>query len=164
MPQTRVSVARTSARKSSQPRSLRRSIRPTSCPDAFAAAPTEASPWSMKLATTLARFRKLAKPGRAMPGNTSVTRIGRLPSGSLQKGAEDAGLGVPGERRGEAARQRVALVVADRRAQAGVGERAVHALAVGEQEVRDLGRDGGRELGARREARAGEIVDAEEFG
>src|SRR5690242_612624 len=115
----------------------------------------------MKLASTLARFRKLSKPGRAMPGNTSVTRIG---CSSLQQGAEDAGLGVPGERRGEAARQRVTLIVADRRAQAGVGERAVHALPVGEQEVRDLGRDGGRELGARREARAGEIVDAEEFG
>src|ERR1051325_10894857 len=115
----------------------------------------------MKLASTLARFRKLSKPGRAMPGNTSVTRIG---CSSLQQGAEDAGLGVPGERRGEAARQGVTLIVADRRAQAGVGERAMHACAVGEEKVRDLGGNGGGQLAAWREPRPREIVDAQQLG
>src|SRR5437762_2563141 len=64
MPHTGVSLARTRDRKWSQPVSARRSIRPTSWPAAFAAAPTDASPWAMKLASTLGRLLKLSKPGR----------------------------------------------------------------------------------------------------
>src|SRR5207237_177059 len=103
MPHTGVSLDRIRDRKCSHPLSARRSIRPTAWPAAFAAAPTEARPWSMKLASTLGRFLKLSKPGRAMPGKTSVTRIGdRLSTSSLEDRLEGGSLGVRGERGGEA--------------------------------------------------------------
>src|SRR5437870_4736126 len=105
MPHTGVSLDRTRDRTCSHPLSARRSIRPTAWPAAFAAAPTEARPWSMKLASTLGRFLKLSKPGRAMPGKTSVTRIGdRLSTSSLEDRLGGARLGVPGERGGGRAR------------------------------------------------------------
>src|SRR5437870_13388475 len=112
MPHTGVSLDRTRDRKCSHPLSPRRSIRPTAWPAAFAAAPTEARPWSMKLASTLGRFLKLSKPGRAMPGKTSVTRIGdRLSTSSLEDRLEGARLGVPAQPRGDAAVARGALGV-----------------------------------------------------
>src|ERR1041385_2449455 len=114
----------------------------------------------MKLASTVVRFRKLSKPGRAMPGKTRVTRIG---CPSLEQRAEDAGLGVPGERCREAARQGVPLVVADRGAETRVGEGAVHALAVGEEEVGALGTARRGESRPERETVAGETVDAEQL-
>src|SRR5438094_7414700 len=165
MPHTGVSLARTRDRKWSQPVSARRSIRPTSWPAAFAAAPTDASPWSMKLASTLGRLLKLSKPGRAIPGKTRVTRIGSLRS--FEQRREGARLGVPGERGGEAAVERVALVVADGAAEPAIGEGAMDAVAVGEEEVDGLG-DGGRARGRRivagREPQAGELLDAEQLG
>src|SRR2546428_1034654 len=140
MPQTGVSIVRTRDRKCSQSRSARRSIRPTSWPAALAAAPTEARPWSMKLASTLVPLLKLSKPGRAMPGKTSVTRIGdRLSTRSLEERLHGARLGVPGERGGEAAVEGVPLVVADRGAELGIAVGPVDAVAVGEQEVGHLG-------------------------
>src|SRR5207237_8235057 len=135
MPHTGVSLDRIRDRKCSHPLSARRSIRPTAWPAAFAAAPTEARPWSMKLASTLGRFLKLSKPGRAMPGKTSVTRIGnRLSTSSLEDRLEGARLGVPGERGGEAAVERVRVGVADGGGgtRTDVGEGA--AVAVGAQE------------------------------
>src|SRR5207237_53570 len=161
MPHTGVSVVRTRDRNCSQPDSARRSIRPTSWPAALAAAPTEARPWSMKLASTLGRFLKLSKPGRAMPGKTSVTRIGdRLSTSSLEDRLEGARLGVPGERGGEAAVERVPLVVADRGAELRIAVGTVDAVAVGEQEIDDLrgGRGArGRGILAGRESRARQL-------
>src|SRR5439155_254643 len=99
-----------------------RSIRPTSWPTALAAAPTEARPWSMKLASTLGRFLKLSKPGRAMPGKTSVTRIGdRLSTSSLEDRLEGARLGVPGGRGGVAAQERAQEEVHEAEASRAVG-------------------------------------------
>src|SRR5438093_9499209 len=165
MPHTGVSLARTRDRKWSQPVSARRSIRPTSWPAAFAAAPTDASPWSMKLASTLGRLLKLSKPGRAMPGKTRVTRIGGLLS--LEERLQRACLGVPGERGGEAAVERVALVVADGGAEPGIGEGAMDAVSVGEEEVDGLGhgdRARGRRIVAGREPHVGELLHAEQLG
>src|SRR5438477_297645 len=165
MPHTGVSLARTRDRKWSQPVSARRSIRPTSWPAAFAAAPTDASPWSMKLASTLGRLLKLSKPGRAMPGKTRVTRIGGLLS--LEERLQRACLGVPRERGGEAAVERVALVVADGGAEPGIGEASMDAVAVGEKEVHGLGhrrRARGWRLVTGREPQAGQLLDAEQLG
>src|SRR5437667_38308 len=165
MPHTGVSLARTRDRKWSQPVSARRSIRPTSWPAAFAAAPTDASPWSMKLAWTLGRLLKLSKPGRAMPGKTRVTRIGGLLS--LEERLQRACLGVPRERGGEAAVERVALVVADGGAEPGIGEASMDAVAVGEKEVHGLGhrrRARGWRLVTGREPQAGQLLDAEQLG